>query len=158
MKTERLGHYVSNKNERTYVCFYSDHLALSPAYPSFLHGVAEMVESGAGYGMTFWKDDECQTMYVRDITDGEPGPVVASTVFRHVAEQSYIWIEMTSVNKDHRGQRLYQFMHEYYEALAKRWGVKKLSGNVNVNNIASVKQRESVGFKTRLLVQDKIIK
>ena len=145
-------------NDETYACFHTDHLALSPAYSSFLRGVAEMVDLGHGYGMTTWKDEECQTMYVQDVTKGEPGPIAAYTVFRIVPEQNYIWIEFTGVNEGYRGKGLYRFLHENYEQLAKSLGIKKLSGNVNVNNIASVKNRESVGFKTRMLVQDKIIK
>ena len=141
-----------------YTIYHSTRFAFSPAYPHFLKGKAEMIESGHGWGWTDWKDEGLEVIYVRDNTEHSKGQVIASSVFRPNEELSYFWIEMTTVSKEYRGQGLYQFMHKHYEKLAKVRGIRKISATVQIDNIATIKARTSVGFKTTMLTMDKIIK
>jgi len=131
-----------DKKGNTIEIYHTDTLGMSPIYTFFLRHIADLVDDGLAWPMTSWDDFKCGAVYAMQ------GDKILGHIVYDTDKPGILWIVLSAVSKDARGQGIYTILHKHFEETAKRMGRSGIMSHVHKNNTARLKSAESVGMGT----------
>lgn len=127
--------------ENTLEIMHSPSLILSPVYPAFLRGLADLAEADYRDGFKFWNDSECGAVYACCNKH-----IVGHLVYSKTPEGKILHIVEGSVLEQYRRRRIYTILNTHLESVAKDLNYIAISTSINIQNHAMIQFSNHIGM------------
>jgi GNAT superfamily N-acetyltransferase len=129
-----------DKNGREVQFYHNEELTMSPVYPLFLRGIAELISSNMRETYKSWEDDECGSIHAQ--IDNE---IVGHIVYSKENNKVLVIAE-ASVDKEHQGLGIYTHLYNHLEQIAKDMGCWAVSISIHVDNLEAIRISSKLGM------------
>jgi ribosomal protein S18 acetylase RimI-like enzyme len=119
-EVDKLGNIIDIKK--------CDTIAHSPVFTFFLRTMAETIDSGFGYPVTSWKDDDCEVVYAES-----NGKILGNIVYSK-SDSRTLFIELAAVDKEFRNRGIYGILYKHVENVARSYNYDAISSLVHKSN------------------------
>ena len=134
----------TDKAGNTLAIYQSLELGMSPAFPIFLQHYVETINNGHAFPRTTWNDKTCGVIYAVN-----KDKIIAQITYdmnNSVAPEA-LWIVLSSVEKEYRGNGIYKILHRYLDQFAMDTNYTEIASFVHIKNELQLRALESVGKK-----------
>lgn len=133
------------KNGEVMTVKHSDTLEMNPAFPFFLHRIADLMEAGHSAKMTFWDPEEAGMIW------GEIDGKVAG-IFSYKTNEvktGLLYVLLTAVHPDQRQKGIHTILNKYFEEHARKLGCSFTVATVHPTNTVRLLTAEKDGMKVQ---------
>lgn len=130
----------------------TDSVIGSPVYPFFLRSMANLMDDKFTWNRKTWIDKDLKAVYA----------TINSVVVGHIAYEykpvnCSLWITLSAVDKNYRGQGIYKKMHVRFEEIAREMNCALISSGVHVNNRIRLESAKAVDlFPNKIFMVKKL--
>jgi len=122
---------------------HGGNLLVSPAYPLFLHGYAELLEHGFAEPGIPWSKDT-QVTYVSAYQE-DTQTVLGCLAWNYNKVQTRAWVLLSYVRADCRGKNMYKEMNAVAEDRMRLLGATEVQALVHADNTTMLKASIATG-------------
>lgn len=133
--TDKLGNPIE--------IYHSKSLTWSPAYPSFLRGLADLMEQKFRYPIKSWDDALCGVFYATH-NDIIIGHVVYNLL--QAEDAKTVWVIEGAVERDYRQRGIYTELYKHLENFSRSIGCLVLASTVHRDNLARLSSAAKIGM------------
>jgi GNAT superfamily N-acetyltransferase len=123
--------------------WFCDIIAQTPALAPFLRSYAELIDQGYASPYVAWGEvNKLHVVYALNAQEQFVGGIAFE--YRQVAREG--WLTLSFTEKEFRGRRINQVLHQYFEEIIRRRGGSRIASFIHKDNASRLKSAERVDF------------
>lgn len=134
--------------------WFCDIIAQTPALSPFLRNYAELIDQGHATAYVAWGEvNKLHVVYATDSAKQFVGGIAFE--YRHLSKEG--WLTLSFTEKEFRGRRVNQVLHQYFEEIVRRRGGSRIASFVHKDNLSRLKSAQRVNFEPQYYRMTKIL-
>jgi len=134
--------------------WFSDIIAQTPALAPFLRNYAELIDRGYTARLFVW--GEANKLHVVYALNAQ-GQFVGGIAFEYRPQSREGWLTLSFTEKEFRGQRVNQVLHQYFEEIVRKRGGSRIASFVHKDNASRLKSAQRVNFEPQYYKMTKVL-
>lgn len=134
---------ITDKLGNSLEIHHSESLVWSPAYSSFLRGLADLIDQKFRYPIRTWNDDTCGVFYA--VQDNKIVGHVVYSLDQGAASKT-VWVIEGAVEPEYRQRGIYTSLYKHMEDYLKSIGCLILGSTVHRDNHARLASAAKIGM------------